>query len=157
MMEVVIHLGSNIEPAINIRLGAILIAEKLPMLRASHVWSTPAAGSPGPDFYNAAILCSTDMNRVDLKNKLLRPFEEKLGRIRSHDKYAARTMDMDVIILDGDVLEPRLWDTAFILLPVAELLPNLSHPVSGKSLKMLADESKPASGAYQMPDFPLFI
>jgi 2-amino-4-hydroxy-6-hydroxymethyldihydropteridine diphosphokinase len=155
MGEVVIHLGSNIEPAINIRRGANLLAEKLPILRASRVWVTPAVGTRGPSFYNAAILCATNLTAEELKFDLLRPLEDQLGRIRSPDKYAARTMDMDAIILNGIVLEPNLWDMAFILLPTAEIFPGLIDPISGKSLKLLAEESKPASGAYPLPDFPL--
>ena len=142
MGEVVIHLGSNIEPAINIRMGANLLAQNLPVLRASQVWVTPAVGVSGPNFYNAAIICSTDLNAEELKFNLLRPLEEQLGRIRTQDKYAARTIDMDAIILNGNVLEPHLWDTAFILLPTAEIFPNLIHPLSGKSLKDLGRRIK---------------
>lgn len=157
MGEVVILLGSNIDPADNIRRGARHLAAKLPVLRASSVWFTPAAGAPGPSFYNAAVLCSTEMDADALKYNLLRPIEEQLGRIRTHEKYAARTMDIDTIILNGEVIEPRLWNTAFILLPTAELVPDLRHPKSGKSLQTLGKEIEPASGAYRIQDFPLFF
>jgi 2-amino-4-hydroxy-6-hydroxymethyldihydropteridine diphosphokinase len=157
MGEVIIHLGSNIEPSVNIRRGAELIAENLMILSSSHVWITPAFGAPGLDFYNAALLCSTNMNQTELKDNLLRPLEEQLGRIRTQDKYAARTIDMDIVFQNGIVLEPHLWDTAFILLPVAELLPELTHPKTGKSLQVIAGKIKPASGATQLPEFPIII
>jgi 2-amino-4-hydroxy-6-hydroxymethyldihydropteridine diphosphokinase len=156
MAEVIILLGSNIDPAENIRRGARHLAAQIPVLRASSVWSTPSFGVPGPGFYNAAVLCATELDENDLKYKFLRPIEENLGRVRSADKYAARTIDMDAIILNGEVIEPRLWDTAFILLPVAELVPHLQHPVTGKTLKELAKEIQPSSGANLLPDFPLF-
>jgi 2-amino-4-hydroxy-6-hydroxymethyldihydropteridine diphosphokinase len=156
MTEVIILLGSNINPAVNIRLGAITLAEHLPILRSSSVWLTPAVGADGPDFYNAAVACQTDMTADKLKYSLLRPIEEQLGRVRTSNKYAPRTMDLDAIILDGTILEPRLWETAFILLPVSELVPSLKHPGSGLSLAMLAEKMTPDSGAICMADFLLF-
>jgi len=157
MGEVIILLGSNIDPAKNIRGGALSLAVRLPVLNASSVWLIPAFGSPGPGFYNAAVLCTTDMSVDDLKYKLLRPIEEQFGRIRTSDKYAARTLDMDTIIHNGTIIEPRFWNTAFILLPTAELIPNLRHPISGLTLQELAYEIEPASNATRMPDFPLFL
>ena len=105
MGEVVILLGSNIDPADNIRRGAKQLAAKLPVLRSSSVWLTPAVGTPGPGFYNAAVLCSTWMDAEELKYDLLRPIEEQLGRIRTQDKYAPRTIDMDAILLNNVVLD----------------------------------------------------
>lgn len=156
MGEVIILLGSNIDPAVNIRRGALALASELPVIRPSSVWLTPAIGTDGPDFYNAAVLCNTSLNTEDLKFNLLRPIEERLGRIRTFNKYASRTLDLDVILLDEIVLEPRLWDTAFILLPVAELVPDLSHPVTGLSLARLAEKLAPGSGARRMENFSLF-
>lgn len=157
MAEVVILLGSNIDPAENIRRGALALSEQLPVIRSSSVWLTPAIGTIGPDFYNAAVICVTNLSADDLKFKVLRPVEEKLGRIRTTNKYAPRTLDLDAILLDGVVLEPRLWDTAFILLPVSELMPDLVHPVTGKPLSILAEKMAPGSGAMQIEDFPLFL
>jgi 2-amino-4-hydroxy-6-hydroxymethyldihydropteridine diphosphokinase len=156
MPQVIILLGSNINPAVNIRLGALALTRRLSVLQSSSVWLTPAVGADGPDFYNAAVACQTDMSAEKLKYSLLRPVEEQLGRVRTIDKYAPRTLDLDAIILDGTVLEPRLWDTAFILLPVSELLPQLTHPGSGQSLAEMAKKKAPGSGAIQLTNFPLF-
>jgi 2-amino-4-hydroxy-6-hydroxymethyldihydropteridine diphosphokinase len=156
MTDVIILLGSNINPAVNIRLGALALAAKLPIIRSSSVWSTPAIGTDGPDFYNAAVICQTILTADDLKFSLLRPIEKQMGRVRSSNKYAPRTLDLDAIILDGDVLEPRMWDTAFILLPVSELVPDLIQPVTGLSLSMLAEKLAPKSGARRVDNFPLY-
>lgn len=157
MGEVIILLGSNIEPAMNIRWGALNLASKLTLRQTSSVWLTPAIGTTGPDFYNAAVRCTTDLDKDSLKFSILRPIEEKMGRVRTLDKYAPRAMDLDAIILNGIVLEPRVWDTAFILLPVAELLPDLIDPKTGKNLRQLADTILPVCGAGKLPDFPLFV
>jgi 2-amino-4-hydroxy-6-hydroxymethyldihydropteridine diphosphokinase len=157
MKNVIILLGSNIEPAMNIRWGAQNLASVLLLRRISSVWITPAVGTPGPNFYNAAVVCKTDLDADRLKFSILRPIEEKMGRIRTADKYAPRTIDLDAIILNGRVLEPRLWNTAFILLPVAELEPDLIHPETGKTLRQLSEAIEPASGARRLPDFSLLI
>lgn len=156
MGDVIILLGSNIDPAKNIREGARKLALHLPIQSNSSVWITPAVGTSGPNFYNAAVLSSTNMDADTLKHSILRLIEEQMGRIRTDNKYAPRSMDLDAIILNDVVLESRLWDTAFILLPVAELYPGLQHPHSRKTLRMLAEEIKPTSGANQLVDFPLF-
>jgi 2-amino-4-hydroxy-6-hydroxymethyldihydropteridine diphosphokinase len=156
MGETIIHLGSNIDPADNIRLGARKLAERLPVIGASSVWLTPSVGSAGPSFYNAAVHCTTDLSAYDLKINILRLIEQEMGRVRTHDKYAARTIDMDGIILNSEVLEPHLWDTGFILLPVAELLPELTHPINHLSLRSLAKVMEPSSGAMRLKDFLLF-
>jgi 2-amino-4-hydroxy-6-hydroxymethyldihydropteridine diphosphokinase len=156
MGDVIILLGSNIDPAVNIRRGALALARELPVIRSSSVWLTPAIGTDGPDFYNAAVICDTSLNSDDLKFRLLRPIEKQLGRVRTSNKYAPRTLDLDAILLDGTVLEPRIWDTAFILLPVAELVPDLTHPVTGLSLAVLAEKLAPESGARRLVDFSLF-
>ncbi len=156
MAEVIILLGSNIDPAENIRRGALALLEQLSVIRSSSVWLTPAVGTRGPDFYNAAAICETNLSADDLKFRVLRPVEEKLGRIRTSNKYAPRTLDLDAILLDGVILEPRLWDTAFILLPVSELMPDLVHPVTGTPLSLLAEKMAPGSGAIRIENFPLF-
>lgn len=156
MAEVVILLGSNIDPADNIRRGAVALSEQLVVVKSSSVWLTPAIGTSGPDFYNAAVNCETDISADELKFNILRPIEEKLGRVRTSNKYAPRTLDLDVILLDGAVIEPRLWDTAFILLPVSELMPDLAHPVTGMQLSALANKMAPGSGAIRIENFSLF-
>lgn len=156
MVESIILLGSNIEPAVNIRRGAFLLARHLTVVQASKVWITPAVGTSGPDFYNAAVKVTCDLSPDDLKFSVLRPLEKELGRIRTADKYAPRTLDLDTIIHNGIVLESRLWNTAFILLPVAELVPDFLQPDTNHRLSALAEYIRPVSGANLLPDFPLY-
>jgi len=154
--KAVILLGSNIDPAVNIRRGAKILSERLPVVESSSVWLTPSIGMDGPDFYNAAVICLTETNADDLKFTILRPIEELLGRVRTANKYAPRSLDLDVVILNGTVLEPRLWDTAFILLPVSELKPDLIKPGTKINLAQLAIKMAPGSGAKKIENFPLF-
>lgn len=156
MGEAVILLGSNIDPARNIRLGALELKAHLSVIKASSVWLTPAVGTTGPDFYNAAVTCTTDLDADSIKFTILRPIEEKLGRVRTTDKYAPRTIDLDVIILNNQVLDKRLWKTAFMFLPIAEITPDFPHPDGSVTLAQIASRLAPTSGARRIQGFSLF-
>jgi 7,8-dihydro-6-hydroxymethylpterin-pyrophosphokinase len=75
-----------------------------------------------------------------IKKTVIQTIETALGRVRTSDKYADRTIDIDIIVYDGAVLEPSLWIRPFIAIPVAELLPGLESPNDGKRIRIVADE-----------------
>jgi 2-amino-4-hydroxy-6-hydroxymethyldihydropteridine diphosphokinase len=116
-------LGSNIRPEDHIPLAVDLLQKQLSVLQASSVWETTAVGSDGPNFLNAALLVSTSLGINALKERVLHPIEAQLGRVRSRDKNAARTIDIDMLIFDGQTLDSTLWNYAYRAVPAAELLP----------------------------------
>lgn len=130
-------LGSNIQPELNLPLAITGLQDRLSILRISRVWETPSVGSAGPNFLNAAILVTTPLDQYNLKNNILTPLEARLGRVRSEDKNAPRLIDLDIILFDGQVLDPALWHFAHRAVPVAELQPELRSD-SGETLKEIA-------------------
>jgi 2-amino-4-hydroxy-6-hydroxymethyldihydropteridine diphosphokinase len=105
----------------------------------STAWDTPAVGIQAPDFLNAALLIDTSLDSpVALKQTVIRPVEACLGRVRTPNKNASRSIDIDVIIFDGQVLESQLWTEAFLAVPAAELVPNLFYPLTGETLTQIA-------------------
>ena len=132
-------LGSNIQPEKNLTLGLNLLRNMVTILRLSSVWETPSVGSSGPDFLNLAMLITTPMNARELKAQILRPLEIQLGRVRSANKNAPRTFDIDIILFDGLLLDQNLWSYAHRAVPVAEILPNYRSG-QGKLLKEVACE-----------------
>lgn len=122
--QVCLLLGSNIQPERNLALGVDLLKKKVKILRISSVWETPAEGSPGPDFLNLALLAVTPLEANELKQFVIRPLEAQLGRVRSADKNAPRTIDLDIILYDGEQLDDNLWQYAHRAVPVAEILPD---------------------------------
>jgi len=73
-----------------------------------------------------------------LKFDILRNIEIHLGRVRSLDKYAPRTIDID-IILDGDkIVDANIWNYAYIAVPVSELYPELICAETHQTLKDVA-------------------
>jgi 2-amino-4-hydroxy-6-hydroxymethyldihydropteridine diphosphokinase len=145
-------LGSNIEPEVYIRLAIQRLGKVVRILAISTAWETQAVGSTGPNFLNAAVEIVTELDASELKNSFLRPIEQELGRTRSSDKNAPRTIDIDIIIFDGEVCDANLWLDIFRAIPVAELLPDLRQPQTGMTLNEAAKRLQQNSFAIAHPE-----
>jgi 2-amino-4-hydroxy-6-hydroxymethyldihydropteridine diphosphokinase len=117
-------LGSNIQPGKNLALAVDLLQREVKIVRHSSTWETAPVGSAGPDFLNLAVLITTSLEAAELKDRVLRPLEAQLGRVRSADKNAPRTIDIDIIIFNGQLLDLKLWQYAHRAVPVSEILPD---------------------------------
>ena len=135
--RVCLLLGSNIQPETNLPRAVSLLQAEVTILQASAVWETLSVGSGGPNFLNAALLVTTSLAALALKQQVLRPLEARLGRVRTADKNAARPIDLDIILYDGQLLDPALWQHAHRAVPVAELMPELRSGM-GETLKEVA-------------------
>ena len=127
-------LGSNIQPEQNIPRAVAQLQRQLTVLQVSSLWRSDAIGSSGPDFLNGALLVSTPLDADALKEQVIRPLEAQLGRVRTEDKNAPRTIDIDIILFDKVLLDPNLWKYAHRAVPVAELFPDYQSD-SGEYLK----------------------
>ncbi len=148
-MKVFLLLGSNVRPEVNLPAAARKLVERARVLALSRVYETPAVGAPeAPTFWNAAVLIETDLAPLPLKGELLRPLEAELGRERTADRNAPRTLDLDLVLYGDLVLEdperglaipdPDLLRFAHVALPVAELAPDLPHPRTREPLAEIA-------------------
>ena len=117
-------LGSNIQPEKNIPLAVKLLQKRLTVLQTSSVWESKAIGSDSANFLNAALLVLTSMEAEVLKEQVLRPLEAQLERVRTSDKNSPRTIDLDILLFDQQLLDPDLWQSAFRAIPLAEVLPD---------------------------------
>jgi len=142
MNEVVILIGSNIHPQKNIKDCLVLLLDSVTVLARSQIWKTKSYGSEDPDFLNLAIKVSTTLSEKQLKISVLRRIEDRLGRVRSSNKNAARTIDLDTIIFNNSIRDNELWEKVFIAVPVAEIEPSLPHPSSGRNLEEFAEKLK---------------
>lgn len=70
----------------------------------------------------------------------LRAIESQLGRVRTGDKFAPHSIDLDVLLMDDTLIDPDLWKYAHLAVPVAELLPEMLHPQDGRRLCDLAND-----------------
>jgi len=158
-----IALGSNIDPETNLPLAATRLSELGNPIAASTVYQNPAiADEPQPDYLNAAVLIETALNPLAIRDKL-REIEADLGRIRTEDKFASRTIDLDLCILGGRVLnhellslpDPDILKRAHLAVTLAELRPDFLHPLTGDSLEEIANELQKDAELKPRPDIVL--
>jgi 2-amino-4-hydroxy-6-hydroxymethyldihydropteridine diphosphokinase len=142
MNEVYLLLGSNIDPEKNILLALEYLNCNFKIIEVSNTWQTKPVGSNANDFLNTAVQLETDQDAYTLKEKCLCHIEEVLGRVRQADKNAPRTIDLDIILFNGEILDSSLFKFAHLILPFSELLPDLADPQSGLSLSQLAVENQ---------------
>ena len=143
-----IALGSNIDPETNLPLAAARLSELGNPIAVSKVYQNPAiANEPQADYLNAAVLIETTLDPLAIREKL-REIEADMWRIRTADKFAPRTIDLDLCILGDRVLDhellslpdPDLLERAYLAVTLAELRPDFLHPLTGDSLKEIANE-----------------
>jgi 2-amino-4-hydroxy-6-hydroxymethyldihydropteridine diphosphokinase len=146
---VFITLGSNIEPEKNLPRAVRRLAERFTLRAVSRVYRTAPLGSTAQaDFLNAAVLIETNLPPLVLKYDVLRPLEASLGRVRGADKNAPRTIDLDIALYGGLILDdpahritipdPEIITRAHLALPLADLAPDFVHPLAGRRLAEIA-------------------
>ncbi|MBF0367893.1 MAG: 2-amino-4-hydroxy-6-hydroxymethyldihydropteridine diphosphokinase [Magnetococcales bacterium] len=165
---VLIAFGSNIDPLENLERGLKQLHERIPIEALSSVWRTPPLPNPNPqgappaldpvsegdnslsergpaDFLNGALLCRSDLPPLPLR-QLLREIEAACHRQRRPDRYAPRTLDLDIALMGRQVLraeklilpDPDIPSRPFLALPLAELAGEMIHPLEGCTLSELA-------------------
>ncbi len=119
----VVALGSNIRPDANIPEARKRISERFSVLAESRFVRTEPIGPPDqPAFVNGAILLETDLSLRDVE-KELKGIEIQLGRVRTNDKFAPRTIDLDIAVWNARVVEPHLHEREFLKKAVEEIWP----------------------------------
>ncbi len=161
MPRAFVALGSNIDPEENIRAAVIALARHVRIAAISTVYLTGPEGRPGqPPFYNAVVEIETDRSPEELKFQVLRRIEADLGRERTADTYAPRTIDLD-LVLHGDLVphadglelpDPRIADRPFLAIPLSELAPDLELPGTGLRMEDLAARL-PRDGMQPLPEY----
>jgi 2-amino-4-hydroxy-6-hydroxymethyldihydropteridine diphosphokinase len=123
--QVVIAFGSNIQPEKNIEAAKSRIEQFHLILKVSSVKKTPPLGDiPQLDYSNGAFLIETALSQKDLKT-WLKSLEDKLGRDRTAPKFGPRTMDLDIVVFNGKIVDPDFFEREFLRDLVTELLPDL--------------------------------
>jgi 2-amino-4-hydroxy-6-hydroxymethyldihydropteridine diphosphokinase len=135
--QAVLLLGSNIAPLQN--LPAILQALRtVYTLRSkSDVYESLPVGGEGGHYLNLAVEIECADTYAILRDHL-KEIETSLGRIRSEDRNAPRTADIDIILFNHRIMDQKLLEMAFISIPVAQLYPDLIVPTPENNLASLA-------------------
>lgn len=140
MSKVYISIGSNIDKDTSIRKGIADMQQAFGELELSSVYQSEAVGFDGDDFYNLVAAFDTNKDVLTISRQL-HEIEDKNGRDRSGPRFSSRTLDLDLLVFDDlitdkDGLEiPRgeILENAFVLWPLAEIAPELEHPVTHQS------------------------
>lgn len=127
-----VALGANLGDAARTLRDALAALDQTPgirLLRASSLYRSAPVDSSGPDYVNAAALVATTLSAPELLGAL-QFIEQQAGRQRPY-RNAPRTLDLDLLLF-GDaridsprlaVPHPRMWERAFVLVPLAEIAP----------------------------------
>lgn len=129
-----LSLGSNIQPETHLVRAIELLDHSGGIRKISSAWESESVGAPGPNYLNACLLLVTPLPQAKLKQQALLPVEASLGRGRTADKFAPRTIDIDIVLFDGKPCEDRYWEQAFVVVPLAEILPDFQNPLTQESL-----------------------
>lgn len=157
MGKAYLSLGSNIAPAHNLSGAVNALRERFFDVHLSPVYRTGAIGFEGADFLNAAAVIESDLD-VHALNDWLHALEDVHGRDRSGPRFNDRTLDIDIVFYDDLVLEgagnlqiPRdELRHAFVLKPLADIAPEFSDPVSGKTLAALWESHADYGRAFEI-------
>lgn len=150
-------LGANIDPEMNLKQAVPLLRKYVRIEAVSRVWETPPFGSHGPNFLNAAARIQTPLSAPLLKTLVLRRIEVQLGRVRTANKNAARTIDLDILVYEGRVLDPKVWTQVFLAVPLAELIPDLADPDSGQTLSEISARLQMETQVFPRLDIILMV
>jgi 2-amino-4-hydroxy-6-hydroxymethyldihydropteridine diphosphokinase len=135
-----LSLGSNLERESSLR-GAIgALRRQYGELVLSPVYETPAVGFAGEPFLNLVVGCQTAESVAALTG-CLRAIEDAAGRVRGPDKFAPRTLDIDLLtygdavgLIDGyELPRDEILRYAFVLKPLADVAGEEFHPATGRT------------------------
>lgn len=148
MTAAFIGLGSNLGDSRAIVTQAVAALDKLPHSRvrqASSLYLTPPWGvQQQPPFINSVVEMDTSLQPAELLQQLLAQ-ERAAGRVRDGTRWGPRALDLDILLYGQDIVcapglsvpHPHLAQRAFVLLPLAEIAPQLQVPGLGRVDELL--------------------
>ena len=122
MNKAIISVGSNIDPEQNIEAAEqILRQEQEFITKSAFVKTLPQGFTAQAEFINGAFFIKTECEFQELKD-YLKDVESRLGRVRTHNKNGPRTIDLDVIVFNGEVLDDDFHKYDFVRDAVLEIM-----------------------------------
>ncbi len=146
-----IGVGSNIEPEENILKALAQLSQHTVITGISTFYRVKPFDRPGqPLYYNGVVRIDTGIAPRDLKNHVLKKIEKELGRRRTADKSASRTIDLDILVFDSLVIDdrdihvpdPEIPERPFLAIPLYALEKDLVVPGIDRPIREIAERFK---------------
>ena len=145
MTRVFLGIGTNLgDREQNLREALAVLSQKMVILKESSVYQTAPWGYlDQPAFLNQVIKAQTDLSSLNLLG-FLKETEKLLGR-QANFRYGPRLIDLDILFYGNRIIQtprlqvphPRLTQRAFVLIPLAEIAPELVHPQNKQTITQL--------------------
>lgn len=144
MPKVFIGIGSNIDRERSVRAGVAELQQMYGDVQLSSVYESDAVGFDGDAFYNLVAAFDTDDSVAQVVVNLS-AIEDRHGRLRNGERFAARTLDLDLLLFGDAIISAENYHVprdeipryAFVLWPLAELVPEMQHPETGESFAQM--------------------
>jgi 2-amino-4-hydroxy-6-hydroxymethyldihydropteridine diphosphokinase len=153
MEQVYVGIGSNMADPQGRCLEAVKrigILENCKITSVSGLYLTEPVGVKAQDWFINCVACfSTDFSPFELLRKLL-DIESDMGRVRTV-KWGPRVIDLDILLFGKEVINdniltvphPMMQFRRFVMAPMADVAPDLLHPVLGKTMLEIYREIPP--------------
>lgn len=144
MSRVYLGLGSNVDAGRNLASGIAALREAFGAVGLSPTYRSRAVGFEGEDFLNLAASIETEMQPLRLKH-WLNDLERRFGRRHDVPKFSDRTLDIDILLYDDlwlrspelELPRDEILKHAHVLAPLADLAPEVVHPIAGRTIAEL--------------------
>lgn len=157
MPRVYVSIGSNVDREENIRSAVRALRNRFGAVQLSSIYRSRAVGFDGDDFYNLVAAFDTKES-LEAIHRALGDIEHAHGRKRTSERFSPRTLDIDILlygdlIQHGDIDVPReeLTRSSYILRPLAELAPDVSHPETGERFGQMWERHRTKQELVRIP------
>ncbi len=152
MHKAIVGVGSNIDPWTHIEKAEQILASETDLRGiANYAVTRPVGVTDQADFVNGAYYVVTPLEREAFV-AFLKDVENRLGRVRGPEKFGPRTMDLDLVAWDGDILDRDFYRYDHVRVPVSELIDRYRLKLKIHKTNNTEEENHGSDKRYTEPD-----